>query len=365
MRRGGNLRRLRPGRCGDGGGRLKNPSAALDIRRTARTISAVENRSPGADEIVRSAWRGAHFVPVIGVTGPPGAGKSTLIDRLAVYWAERGETVAVLAVDPSSPFTGGAVLGDRFRMERAASHPRIFVRSLASRGQLGGLSNTTTDIVTVLSDLGFHRILLETVGAGQTDISVGMVADAVIVVTVPGLGDHIQAAKAGILEIGDLYIVNKSDLPGAATVAGHLGANLDLVYPGPPGRNASRGVETPRSGNQGQHRRHGDPADALDFWRPPVLAVSARDGGGLADAADAVDGFLAWSRETGRYADRLSERLRFQILRATQERLVELCLSAAKQRDVELAPLTEQVASGALSPDEAAGQLIEQLVRRG
>jgi LAO/AO transport system kinase len=343
---------------------LKRSVATLDIRRTARTISAVENRSPGADEIVRDAYRAAHFVPVIGVTGPPGAGKSTLLDRLAVHWAERGETVAVLAVDPSSPFTGGAVLGDRFRMERAASHPRVFVRSLASRGQLGGLGKTTTDIVTVLGNLGFDRVMLETVGAGQTDVSVGMVADAVMVITVPGLGDHIQAAKAGILEIGDLYIVNKSDLPGAVAVAGHLEANLDLVYPGSPGRNASLNPKVPRSGNQGQHRRHGNPGDSLGFWRPPVLSASARDGDGVADAVSAADNFLAWSRETGRYDYRLAERLRFQILRATQERLVELCLSAAKEREIELAPLIDQVASGALSPDEAADHLIEQLVRR-
>jgi LAO/AO transport system kinase len=342
---------------------LRNPAGALDIRRIARTISAVENRADGADAIVRDAWRAARFVPVVGVTGPPGAGKSTLVDRLAVDWAERGETVAVLAVDPSSPFTGGAVLGDRFRMERAAAHPRVFVRSLASRGQLGGLGNSTADIVAVLGTLGFDRVLLETVGAGQTDVSVGMVADCVMVVTVPGLGDHIQAAKAGILEIGDLYLVNKSELPGAAAVAGHLEANLDLVYPGSPGRNASRGAQTPRSGNLEQHRRHGDPAYAVGFWRPPVLSVSARDGGGVTEAVAAADDFLGWSRASGLYANRLAERLRFRILRATQERLLERCLSAARSRNVELTPLIDQVASGALSPDEAAEHLIEQLLR--
>jgi LAO/AO transport system kinase len=344
---------------------LKPRVAALDLRRTARTISAVENRSDGADQIVRDAYRSARHVPVVGVTGPPGAGKSTLVDRLAVHWAERGETVAVLAVDPSSPFTGGAVLGDRFRMERAASHPRVFVRSLASRGQLGGLGSTTTDIVTVLGDLGFDRVVLETVGAGQTDVAVGMVADAVMVVTVPGLGDHIQAAKAGILEIGDLYVVNKSDLPGAAGVAGHLEANLDLVYPGAPGRNATHSTQASPQGNQGQRRRHGDPGAALGFWRPPVLAACARDGSGMPEVIGAADQFLAWSRETGRYGDRLAERLEFQILRATQERLVELCSSAAKARDVHLAPLIEQVAAGAVSPGEAADRLIEQLVRSG
>jgi LAO/AO transport system kinase len=301
-------------------------------------------------------------VPVVGITGPPGAGKSTLVDWLAVQWAERGENVAVLAVDPSSPFTGGAVLGDRFRMEHAASHPRVYVRSLASRGELGGLGNTTTDIVMVLGGLGFDRVLLETVGAGQSDVSVGMVADAVMVVTVPGLGDQIQASKAGILEIGDLYVVNKSDLPGAAAVAADLDANLDLVYPGPPGRNASRGAGAMQHGNRAQRLRHGDATDALGFWRPPVLSTSARDGGGVAELVKAADDFIAWSRETGRYGDRVAERLRSQVLRATEGRLMQLCLSAGAERDIELAALVEAVAAGSASPDEAAARLIENLL---
>ncbi|MBI3373055.1 MAG: methylmalonyl Co-A mutase-associated GTPase MeaB [Betaproteobacteria bacterium] len=337
---------------------------ALDIRRTARAISAVENHAGGAGEIVRKAYRAARYVPVVGVTGPPGAGKSTLVDRLAVHWADRGEKVAVLAVDPTSPFTGGAVLGDRFRMERATGHPLVFVRSLASRGQLGGLSGTATDIVMVLGDLGFDRVLLETVGAGQTDVAVGMVADAVMVVTVPGLGDHIQAAKAGILEIGDLYAVNKSDLAGATAVAGHLEANLDLVYPGSAGRNAPHGSGTPQYGNPTLRRRHGDATDALGFWRPPVLMARAREGGGIDALADATEDFLAWSRETARYDDRVAERLRFQILRATQGRLMELCLAADGEGDVDLVSLAGEIASGAVSPDEAAERLIEQWVRR-
>ena len=337
--------------------------AAIDIRHTARTISAVENRLADADEIVRRAYRAARHVPVLGITGPPGAGKSTLVDWLAVQWAERGENVAVLAVDPTSPFTGGAVLGDRFRMERAAAHPRVYMRSLASRGQLGGLGTTTTDIVAVLGDLGFDRVLLETVGAGQTDVSVGMAADAVMVVAVPGLGDQIQASKAGILEIGDLYVVNKCDLPGAQGVAEQLESNLDLVYPGPPGRNPSRGAGAAPHGNQAQRRRHGDATDALGFWRPPVLMTSARDGGGVAALVESADDFLAWSRETGRYADRVAERLRSQVLRATEGRLMQLCLSAGKERDLDLASLVQAVAGGSASPEEAAARLIGNLLQ--
>lgn len=340
-----------------------NAMAAFDIRRTAQTISAVENGSDGAAEIVRNAYRTARHIPVVGITGPPGAGKSTLVDRLAVQWAdERKERVAVLAVDPSSPFTDGALLGDRIRMDRAASHPNVFIRSLASRGQLGGLTSTSTDIVMVLGGLGFDRVLLETVGAGQADVSVGMVADVVMVVTVPGLGDQIQAAKAGMLEIGDLYVVNKSDLPGAAAVAGHLESNLDLVYPGSPGRNSTQSAAAP-VGNRGQHRRHVAPADAGNFWRPPVLAVAARDGSGIAALADSADEFLAWCRETGCDRDRMTERLKSRILCAMQGRLLQLCLAAARKRGIDLEALVGEVVTGATSPDDAVARLIEPLLR--
>lgn len=342
-------------------GGSKSTGSAFDIRRIARAITAVENHGEDADGIVRDAYRAARYVPVVGITGPSGAGKSTLVDRLAVRWAERGEKIAVLAVDPSSAFTGGALLGDRVRMDRAASHPNVFMRSLASRGELGGLTHTTTDIVMVLGALGFDRVLIETVGAGQTDISIGRVADVVMVMAVPGLGDHIQAAKAGILEIADLYAVNKCDLPGAASVAAHLEANLDLVYCGAGGRNVSSVAAMSIQGNREQHRRHGDGVEAPGFWRPPVLSLSAHEDSGIDALAAAVDDFLAWSRETGRYGDRVKERVRLRILNAAQSRLLQLCLAAATRRDVDLDRLVAVVASGAASPDEAAERLLEQM----
>ena len=230
----------------------------IDLRRVARTLSAVENRRPEADDLLRQAYALTRHVPVIGLTGPPGAGKSTLVDWLALQAAERGERVAVLAVDPSSPFTGGAVLGDRFRMDKASAHANVFVRSLSSRGHVGGLSRAVQDIVTVLGALDFDRVLVETVGSGQSDIEVAQLADCVVVVSVPGLGDQMQAAKAGILEIGDVYAVNKSDLPGADTVAGHLVANLDLIYPGAGGVNdASVSGHGVLAANAALHERHG------------------------------------------------------------------------------------------------------------
>lgn len=342
-------------------GGSKSTGSAFDIRRIARAITAVENHGEGADGIVRDAYRTARYVPVVGITGPSGAGKSTLVDRLAVCWAKHGEKIAVLAVDPSSAFTGGALLGDRIRMDRAASHPNVFMRSLASRGELGGLTNTTTDIVMVLGALGFDRVLIETVGAGQTDIAIGRLADVVMVMAVPGLGDHIQAAKAGILEIADLYVVNKCDLPGAASVAAHLEANLDLVYSGAGGRNVSAVAAMSIQGNRELHRRHGDVVGASGFWRPPVISLSAHEDIGIDGLAAAVDDFLAWSRETGRYGDRVKERVRLRILNAAQSRLLQLCLAAAARRDVDLDRLVAAVASGAASPDEAAERLLEQV----
>ena len=342
-------------------GGLNGPEPGFDSRRIARAITAVENHSEGADSIIRDAYRAARYVPVVGITGPSGAGKSTLVDRLAVRWAEDGEKIAVLAVDPSSAFTGGALLGDRIRMDRAASHPNVFMRSLASRGELGGLTNTTTDIVMMLGALGFDRVLLETVGAGQTDISIGRVADVVMVMAVPGSGDHIQAAKAGILEIADVYVVNKCDLPGAASVAAHLESNLDLVYSGAGGRNVSAVAAMSIQGNRELHRRHVDVAGASGYWRPPVMSLSAHEDIGIDRLAAAVDDFLAWSRETGRDCDRVKERLRFQILNATQSRLLKFCLAAAARRDIDLDRLVTAVASGAASPDEAAERLLEQV----
>jgi LAO/AO transport system kinase len=298
---------------------------------------------------------------VVGITGPPGAGKSTLVDRLAVEWAERGEKVAVLAIDPSSPYTGGALLGDRVRMEGAACHPNVFVRSLASRGEVGGLTGTAHDMVTVLAALGFDRIVLETVGAGQADVAVAMLADVVVVVSVPGLGDEVQAAKAGILEIGDVFVVNKSDLPGAASVFAHLAANLDLVYIGMPGRNKAPGPAASGRADRSPRRRHGCCAGSSEYWRPPLLSICAQFGS-VAPVRAAADEFLAWSRDTGHYAERFRERLRSQILSAARDRLMRMCLAAVGERRIDLDGLTAAVANGAVSPHEAAERLIAQLV---
>ena len=330
----------------------------IDIRRVARAVSAVENRRPEAVDILRDAYASSYGVPVIGVTGPPGAGKSTLLDRLALHWAEAGQRVALLMVDPSSPFTGGALLGDRYRMDRASGHPNVFVRSLSSRGHVGGLSRAVHDVAVLLGAMDFDVIVVETVGSGQSDIEIAQLADCVVVVSVPGLGDQIQAAKAGILEIGDIYAVNKSDTPGASTVAAHLKANLDLIYPGEGGVNSaaqahSHGV---LPANAGLHARHGTAGQGESFWRPPVLRVSAGQGEGVGELGQAIDSFLAWQRASGHDVIRRAQRLRSHVVRLAAAQLLEQIESQGQ-----LGALVKAVADGRHTPEGAARELIEAL----
>lgn len=336
----------------------------IDIRRVSRAISAVENRRPEATDLLATAYAHPQAVPVIGVTGPPGAGKSTLLDRLALFWAEAGLRVAVVPVDPSSPFTGGALLGDRFRMDRASAHPHVFVRSLGSRGHVGGLSRAVQDVAVLLGSLGFDLVVVETVGSGQSDIEIAQLADCVVVVSVPGLGDQIQAAKAGILEIGDVYAVNKSDTPGAETVAAHLEANLDLVYPGAGGVNEAARDRNRFHGtlpaNEGLHARHGSAAESDSFWRPPVLRVSAGKDEGVEALGQAIDSFLDWQRRTGHDVLRRRERLRSHLVRLAAAQLL-----AEVVADPGLPELVEAVGAGRRIPEDAASELVAALRRGG
>jgi LAO/AO transport system kinase len=197
--------------AGDRAMSLAERVVAGEHRAVARAITLVENEDPEARELLRGLYGRTGQAHVCGITGPPGTGKSTLVQGLAIALLHEGKRVAIVAVDPSSPFTGGALLGDRIRMGRALDDPRLFMRSLASRGQLGGLSVATADVITVLDAAGFDVILVETVGAGQSEIEIMRLAQTTLVVAVPGLGDDIQADKAGILEIADLFVVNKAD----------------------------------------------------------------------------------------------------------------------------------------------------------
>jgi LAO/AO transport system kinase len=334
---------------------------ALDlksIRALSRAISIVENRSAGCQEILARAYRAPQKAMVTGVTGPPGAGKSTLLDALAEHWARAGEPVAVLAVDPSSPFSGGAVLGDRVRMDRSANLPGVYFRSVSARGEVGGLSASVCDILAVLNQAGFRRIVIETVGAGQSDIAIAEAADCTLVVGVPGLGDDIQASKAGLMEIGDVYVVNKSDLPGAAAAAAHFEGSLSVAYAGEAGVNAaSPALHQPQPaaspGRLALMHRHGDPAGEPTLWRPPVHLVNAIRAEGIAELAASVDAFLAWCEASGRLAGRRRSRIKSQILRELAEALIAPYVAATGAPASLLSGCVERVLAGEMSPSEA------------
>ena len=334
------------------------------IRRLSRAISIVEDQAEGHADILAAAYRAPALSRVIGVTGPPGAGKSTLVDALTQHWVAAGEAVAVLAVDPSSPFSGGAVLGDRVRMDRSADLPGVYVRSLSARGQGGGLSAGIGDVLAVLNQAGFRRVLLETVGAGQADLAVADAADCTLVVGVPGLGDAIQASKAGMMEVGDVYVVNKADRPGADATVHEIDAALAVAYPGPAGVSAATAIRRrlPQSAGSAGRRallaRHGDPERDPTLWRPPVLPASATAGDGIAALAAAIDAFLDWCAASGRLDLRRRSRIRWQVLQALGAVLLAPYRAGDGDAAAALAAWVDRILDGQASPIEAAADLI-------
>lgn len=338
------------------------------VRRLSRAISTVEDRATGYEEILSSAYRAPAKARIVGVTGPPGAGKSTLVDALTAHWAGSGERVAVLAVDPSSPFSGGAVLGDRVRMDRSSDLPGVYLRSISARGEGGGLSAAVCDIAALLDEAGFDRVVIETVGAGQADIAVADAADCTLVVLVPGLGDDIQAAKAGLMEVGDVYAVNKADQPGAKATAAEINGAIGVAYAGKPGVNpahSTRMTMQPASspGRLAVLRRHGDPTRDGTLWRPPVALVNARSGDGVPDLALAIDAFVDWCAASERLALRRRSRIRAQILRRLGAALIEPYLQEAGQAADALAASVERVLASTTSPAEAVAELVTRRPR--
>jgi len=297
----------------------------------ARAITAVENETAGAAGILRAIQPHLGQARVHGFTGPPGAGKSTLVDAYISELRKRGMSVGVIAVDPSSPVSGGAILGDRVRMTSHGLDPEVFVRSIAARGHLGGLSATTAFVVDVMDAAGKDVIVIETVGAGQSEVEVAQVADTKVVVCAPGAGDDVQAIKAGILEIGDLLVVNKADLPAAAVTAKHLRGMLSL-------------------------RRR---PDATGGWTPEVLTTIATEGTGVTELADAILRHDEHLGETGRKSGS-TPRLR-AVLAETAARLVARRIG--KLDETALAPLVEAVRGGELDITSAAERLLRQVVQ--
>jgi LAO/AO transport system kinase len=341
-----------------------------ELRRIARTISTVENQEEGYEAILAQAYRQQHWANVIGITGPPGAGKSTLVDALTAHWAEAGERVAILAIDPSSPYSGGAVLGDRIRRTRSSGYANTYFRSLSSRGHVGGLSETATDLVAVLSLFEFRRVIVETVGAGQSDIEIHDTADCTVVVTVPGLGDGVQASKAGLMEIGDVFAVNKADMPGAESAARTVENALAAAYIGEPGINipgphraAVSYAPNITPGLAALRRRHGDISADASAWVPPVIQVVATENRRVADLAETIDLFVDWSERTGRRTERGRERAYAQITRALTSRLLApyLRVPGADQWPATVSAWVDKIAEGKASPAEAAQALLSNI----
>ncbi|HEX9069992.1 MAG TPA: methylmalonyl Co-A mutase-associated GTPase MeaB [Ktedonobacterales bacterium] len=258
---------------------------AGDRRALSRVISYIENNSPEARAILPRLHKHGGHAHVVGVTGSPGAGKSTLVMRLARELRKRDQRIGIIAVDPSSPFSGGAILGDRIRMQELSGDPKVFIRSMASRGSVGGLAVATRDTVRALDAAGFDMIIVETVGAGQAEVEIVRAAQTVLVVVVPGMGDDIQAIKAGILEIADIFCVNKADRPGADQTAAELRMLLSLD----------------------EHRK--DRA-----WRVPIIKTVASTGEGVSVLVDTIAAHLTSLRETGQLASRSGRQAQSEML---------------------------------------------------
>ena len=275
----------------------------------ARLISLVENDGADARTALATLYPHTGQAHVVGVTGAPGTGKSTLVNELAKTLRAQGRTVGVVAVDPSSPFTGGALLGDRVRMRDLAGDPGVFIRSMASRGSLGGLARATNDVVKVLDAAGFSVVLVETVGAGQSEVEIARTAHTTVVVEAPGLGDEVQALKAGLLEIADVLVVNKADRPGAANTA----RALELVI----NRNTS-------------HEGAGK-----SVWRPPILQTIALDGSGVPEVLEAVAAHREHLHASGLWARRERARVETELLNVLQQELLGRLLARVGEDEMQ------------------------------
>ena len=331
------------------------PALVADLRARkvpaiARAISLVENARLGFEELLSGLHPTLGRARRIGITGPPGAGKSTLTEQLVRAYRAQGLTVAVVAVDPTSPFTGGALLGDRIRMESVALDPGVYIRSMATRGSLGGLATTTREVCDVLDAAGFDRVLVETVGVGQSELDVARTADTTVLVLVPESGDGIQTLKSGVMEIGDLFVVNKADRPGADRLRHELEVTLAI-----------------RAGNAFRHVKahHGRPVDAqapleAEGKTPEVLATIAAKGEGVAELVAALDrhweALVTGGALVGRRKERLRQRTREVVERAARQWIWQE--SGAEQV---IGERLDDIADGRLSPYDVAAEVLEAL----
>lgn len=299
---------------------------AGDMRAVARAISKVEDLSKDASPLMKQIFPLTGRGWVIGITGSPGAGKSTLVDKLALLYRDRKERVGIVAVDPSSPFSGGAILGDRIRMQALSLDPGVFIRSMATRGNLGGLARATVDAVSILDAAGYSKVVVETVGVGQDEVEIVKAADVCVVVLVPGMGDDIQAIKAGIMEIGDIFVINKADREGVYTTEKELETLLSL-------------------------------SSREDGWQPPIIKTVATENKGMEDLAAAIESYRDFHFKSDLGNNRRRAIARWRILELLRERLLARTLASDSASDT-LDRLAEEVATRRRDPYSAVEELI-------
>lgn len=298
-----------------------------DVRAVSRAITAIENHATESEVLLRQLFPHTGQAYLTGVTGAPGTGKSTLVDRLAAHYRKHQERVGIVAVDPTSPYSGGAILGDRIRMQGHAGDSGIFIRSMATRGFLGGLARSTAEVALLLDAAGKHQILIETVGVGQDEIDIVRLADCVLVVLVPGLGDDIQNMKAGLMEIGDVFVLNKCDREGAGRLEEQLHAMLSLVKP-------------------------------RDGWHPTVVRTVATENRGIDELATAIERFRKHFESSGQRSARHVEHWKNRLVEMLESRLIEKVLGG-KNGEAKLQELAATVAARKKDPFSAVSELLK------
>ncbi len=296
-------------------------------RAIARAISRVEDGSESAAELMRGVYGKTGKATVIGITGSPGAGKSSLVDKLAFHYRDLDKTVGIICVDPSSPFSGGAILGDRIRMQELGLDSGVFIRSMATRGNLGGLARATVDAVAILDSAGFEIVIVETVGVGQDEVEIVKTADVSVVVLVPGMGDDIQAIKAGIMEIGDVFVINKADREGVFRTEKELESLLALAH------------------------RH-------DFWDPPIVKTIATENKGIENLSEAIYKYKEFRETDKRSLVRKTAVAKFRIVELLRERLLSQAIGNDSAQE-QLEKLALKVAEKELDPYSAVEELIQ------